>query len=129
MNEAQRKDFYAKKTGLSKADIKRYRDAPVGSWTKRADRKIGSTLRFLDRLANDTDLSWDDWRKQGAVLLKAVHQWVHGMLDTIAEFVERIAAAAEKVLVALRKILVSLEPYAPLIVALFARRLAGSQAT
>ena len=128
MNESQRTEFYANKTGLSKAAVKRYREAPVSSWSKRADRKIGSTLRLLDRLADDPELSWDDWRKQGAVLLKAVHEWISGVLDTIAEFVARMAAAAERVLAVLLKILTSLEPYAPLIVALLARRLAGGQA-
>jgi len=129
MNKAQLKDFYATKTGLSKADIKRYRDTPVNAWTTRADRKVGSTLRLLDRLAQDPNLSWDDWRKQAPVLLKAVHDWVRGILDTVASFVERIAAAAERVLAALTKVLTALEPYLPLLVVLLGRRLAAGQGT
>ena len=124
MNESQRTGFYANKTGLSKAAVKRYRDAPVSSWSKRADRKIGSTLRFLDRLADDPDLSWDDWRKQGAVLLKAVHDWISGVLDTIADFVARIAAAAEKVMDALGRLLESLKDYLPILTVLAGGRLA-----
>ena len=129
MNKVQLAEFYAKKTGLSKADIKRYRDTPVSGWTKRADRKLGSTLRLLDRLANDPDLSWEDWRKQSAVLLKAVYEWVHGMLDTVAGFVKRIAAAAERVLTAITILLTALEPYLPLLAILVGRRLVGGKAT
>jgi len=121
MNQQQRTAYYAKNTGLSKADVTRYRTARVNDWTTTADRRIGSTIRASERLAEDPDLSWSDWLSETKKLLHVIHDFIKGVLTTVAEFVERLAEAARRVLEVLGPILAS----AAVIAAAFAPLLRG----
>lgn len=119
MNVAERTQWYADQTGLSKAAITRYRRAPAREWTTGADRKISSTIKAVERMAADPELSWDDWARQAGRLLDVVYKWVSGVLDKVSEFVTRVANAVTKVVKALTKLLVAAKPLVAAIARLF----------
>jgi hypothetical protein len=118
MNLAERTEWYSSMTGLSKAQIGRYRRTPVKQWTTTADRKIGGTFRLIEKLALDPELTWDEWWKQVSPVLKDIHRWVAQAFDTVADFVDSLSKSITRVLKALKDLLIALGPYLPLITAI-----------
>lgn len=105
MNAAARTGYYAEATGLSRAKVNQYRKQPVSNWTTTADRKIGSTIRAAERLAQEPEITWDQWMEKTGQILSVVRAWISGAMDKVAHFVERIGRVARDVLNALSKVL------------------------
>lgn len=107
MNVKERTNFYVEQTGLSRAAVERFRKTPVSGWSTTADRKIGSTIRAVERMAKEPELSWADWLRSAARLLVVVGKYVKGAFEVVADFAGRLADAAVRVLAALRPVLES----------------------
>lgn len=105
MNVAERTAFYSQRSHLPRARVAAYRRTPVAKWSKTSDRKIGSTIRGLERMAAEPDLTWVAWRHAAGEVLATVKAFVDGVLDTVASFVERIARSVNRVLKKLKSVL------------------------
>lgn len=110
MNKSARIDFYAKHTSLSRAAARRYMAQPVSAWSTRSDRKIGGLFRTLEVLAEEEDLTWVKWRRHARSILQDIHDFIAGVLETVAEFVKRVGATVTRVLKELRRILEAAGP-------------------
>lgn len=118
MKLADRTAFYAKETGLSKAAVARYRKSRINDWTKTADRKIASTIRAAEALADEPKISWAEWKHEMKLVLHEIHDFVAGFFDTVADFVDRLASAVERVLNALSQVLSAAAPAMAIVAAI-----------
>ena len=105
MNADDRVSFYADRTGLSKAAVNRYRRNPSSKWTTTADRRQAGAIRGLERMADDPELPWAEWRRAATDILREIAAFVRGVLTTVADFVERLGKAIEGVLERLAHVL------------------------
>ena len=105
MNTSERDSFYAARTGLSRTAIVRFRRTPVGEWTTTADRRIGSSVRGLERMADNPEIPWAEWRRAAHDILATIRDFVRGVFDTAVSFAERLGSVIERVLLRLREVL------------------------
>ena len=118
MNATERTAWYADVSGFSKAEVARFRRAPVSRWTTTAERKIGGSIRMLERLADDPELTWKDWRKVASSVLATIACWVSGQFNAVKEFVSALADTVQQVWAFLKDVLTTLKPYLPLMMML-----------
>jgi hypothetical protein len=91
-----RTQFYAETSGLPKARVAAYRRRPVTEWTRRADRRIASTIRGLEALWADPDVTVGFWLRMARGTLRAVRAFVLEVIDTVQALGERIANAVDR---------------------------------
>lgn len=95
MELRERISYYARRTGLTRAAVDRYRRTPVAGWTRSSDRRISSSIRSLERVAANPDVTWGEWRTGAAKVVRLVREFLRRVLD-LATFVERVAAALKR---------------------------------
>ena len=92
---AQRDAFYASKTGLSKAAVRRYRLGPLKSFATRKQKQIARTIKECESCAKDASTSWPEWKKHVRDVLAMVRDFICDVLKSVAGFIRRVAAPLE----------------------------------
>ncbi len=85
--------LYAVQTGLSVSAVVTYRKTRVNDWTTQRDRKIGSTIRGLERMWTSPEITWEQWVDAASSVLGVIKQFVEGVITKVKELAEALADA------------------------------------